>query len=129
MQSMLRLLFFPIIIALSLLGGLSSSCTSDVLPPVEVSEICDTLVTTYDTNIKPIIDTYCAYSGCHVGSSCCGDFRSYQGMLSRLESGQVETRAILTRDMPPNYATGPQTLSDEDYEYLQCWIKDSYPEN
>lgn len=106
----------------------SSSCTKDKLPPVEEPEFCDTLTVSYQLNIKPIIDTYCAYSGCHDGSSP-GVYLTYDQMLPALESGKVADRSLNSRDMPPSYASAGLTeLPQEEYDLLNCWINGGFPE-
>ena len=118
------IVFFSALFALS-----SSSCTKDKLPPVEEPEFCDTLIVSYQLNIKPIIDTYCAYSGCHDGSSP-GIYLSYAQILPALESGKISQRTLNTRDMPPSYAAAGLTeLPEEEYNMLNCWISEGYPEN
>ena len=130
MQNKQRQMIIPgLLTLLLLLGILPTSCTFDELEPVEVSDVCDTLVTSYDTNIQAIVNSNCAYSGCHVSGFCCGDFTSYQGMLNFLEAGSIESRVLISTDMPPNYASGPKSLTDEEFETFQCWIAQSYPEN
>lgn len=110
------------------LALLPSSCTSDKLDELPEPEFCDTLVTSYQLNIQPIVETYCSYSGCHDGSSP-GVYLSYGGILPNLESGEVMERSINTRDMPPNYANeGFTELPQEEYELLSCWIEQGFPE-
>ena len=93
MQNKQRQMIIPgLLTLLLLLGILPTSCTFDELEPVEVSDVCDTLDTSYDTNIQAIVNSNCAYSGCHVSGFCCGDFTSYQGMLNFLEAGSIESR-------------------------------------
>lgn len=105
-----------------------SSCNKDKLPPEEEPEICDTLITSYELNIKPIIDTYCAYAGCHDGSSP-GIYLTYAQMLPALESGLITERSINNRNMPPSYANeGLTELPQEEFDLLNCWIAAGYPE-
>jgi hypothetical protein len=119
-----RLLF---VLALYLLC-FSSACTFDQLDPAEPGD-CTNIEATYDTNIQPIITTYCSYSGCHVQGFPSGDFSTYSAMLARLESGSVETRTIGLMDMPPQNASGPKDLTPEDLELLTCWLSNGFPEN
>ncbi len=119
---------FTLMLVLTALSVLSNSCTSDKLEPIAEPEFCDTLVTSYQLNIQPIVETYCAYSGCHDGSAP-GTFLSYEGMLSNLDNGKIMGRAIGSRDMPPSYANeGFTELPQEEYDKLSCWIEQGYPE-
>ena len=104
------------------------SCDNDRLPEVEEPEFCDTLEVSYQLNIRPIVETYCAYSGCHDGSSP-GVYLTYEGMLPNLNSGDVRERSINARDMPPSYANaGLEELPAEEFEMFQCWLEQGYPE-
>jgi len=126
----LQSIFFALfaLVILANIAIFSSSCTSDKLEEIPEPEFCDTLVTSYQLNIQPIVETYCAYSGCHDGSSP-GVFLTYEGMLSNLESGNIMERSINLRDMPPTYANeGLTELPDAEYELLNCWIEQGYPE-
>lgn len=120
--------FFFIISLLSIFISISiftPSCTSDKLDPVEQAGFCDTLNVTYDFQIKEIMATNCAYVGCHVSGFSDGDFSTYDGMLSRLNSGEIERRAVTLLDMPPPTSG---ELSPEDLDILNCWISKGYPE-
>lgn len=103
------------------------SCTKDKLVPVE-SNCLDEV--TYDLQVEEIINTTCAYSGCHDGSgSAPGDYRTYQAMRPWLTPAQFEERTLIIRDMPPNYAEGPTSLTQEEINTLTCWVLNSYNEN
>ena len=119
---------FTLMVILAVLAVLPSSCTSDKLDEIPEPEFCDTLVTSYELNIQSVVETYCAYSGCHDGSSP-GTYLTYQGMVPSLENGSVRERAINTRDMPPSYANeGFTELPEIEYELLNCWIEQGFPE-
>lgn len=121
-------LTFLSVVILAALAVLPSSCTSDTLDPIPEPEFCDTLVTSYNLNIQPIVETYCAYSGCHDGSAP-GTYLSYEGMVPSLDNGKIVARAINARDMPPSYANeGFTELPEETYDMLNCWIEGGYPE-
>jgi hypothetical protein len=126
----LQSIFFTFLFMVTLvsLAILPSSCNSDKLDPIPEPEFCDTLITSYNLNIQAIVETYCAYSGCHDGSSP-GVYLSYEGMLPSLDNGKIMERAISTRDMPPSYANAGLTeLPEETYDMLNCWIENGYPE-
>ncbi|MGK0364050.1 MAG: hypothetical protein ACI85O_001104 [Saprospiraceae bacterium] len=126
----LKSIFYTFIsmVMLAALAVLPSSCTSDKLEPIPEPEFCDTLITSYQLNIQPIVETYCAYSGCHDGSSP-GIYLSYEGMVPSLANGKVMERAINSREMPPSYANeGFTELPEAEYDKLNCWIQQGYPE-
>lgn len=126
----LQSIFFTFLsmVTLASLATFSTSCNGDKLEPIPESEVCDTLVTSYNLNMQDLVETYCAYSGCHDGSSP-GVYLSYEGMLPSLENGKIMERAINTRDMPPSYANeGLTELPDAAYDLLNCWIEQGFPE-
>lgn len=121
---------------------LAPSCTSDELPAPVVAAACDTLVATYDTNVKPIIDATCAYSACHSSSSTTGapgNFTSYSGLAVYLSTGSFRARVFDQESsslliMPPNnLSIYPQTekveFTDEEWLILECWLDAGHPEN
>ncbi len=81
---------------------------------------------TYDAEIKAIVDNSCATVGCHTTNFAHGDFTSYENMLEHLEHGDIYEYVVTEQTMPPDYAL---PLSDEDFELLQCWLDNEYPEN
>lgn len=126
----LQSIFFTFlsIMALATFAILPSSCNRDKLDPIPEPEFCDTLMTSYELNMQQVVETYCAYSGCHDGSSP-GVYLSYEGMLPSLDNGEIMERAINIRDMPPSYANeGFTELPAETYDMLNCWIEGGYPE-
>lgn len=108
------------------------SCTRDTFEPSGTD--CDVAVS-YDTNMREIVDEYCAYVGCHNGTpGVPGDYTSYQGMEIHF-GGAIFGRVISNQGdpdigMPPNYATdGPIDLRPEDLMLFDCWINQEFPEN
>ena len=120
--------FLSSCMSLLLVGLFLSNCNFDTLPQPEPADDCDMNVPTYIAEVQPIINTYCAYSGCHANGFASGDFTDYAGMLSRLDNGSIENRAISIQDMPPSNASGPKEISMEDLEILTCWLNNDYPE-
>lgn len=105
-------------------------------PEEQRPEVCDTISPTYEADAKAIIDLTCAYSGCHAsGGSAPGDYTTYDGMKAYLDNGSFKDRVVTEADndskrMPPVYATnGPTELTQEQFDILQCWLLDGYPEN
>ena len=111
------------------------SCTYDNLDePIPIAvEFCDTIPATYDLNIRTLVETNCAYTGCHNGSAP-GDYTTFAGMLSSLENGIIQDRVITQKDdpnlgMPPNYATGPIDMPPQELDIFMCWLEAGFPEN
>lgn len=115
------------------------SCMSKKLEQIE-PELCDTVMVTYESHIKEIIDNSCAYAGCHDGAGGIGprDYTTYGGMETHINNESFKERVIDQKDdpaigMPPNQSAWPQSLKDdltlEELDLVQCWINAGYPEN
>jgi len=106
------------------------SCSFDELPEPAPPTACEALMPTYENEVKPIIDTYCAYAGCHVSGFPNGNYESYESMLFSLENGQFRERAIIRKDMPDLTAPeGLQELPEEEFQILECWLANGFPKN
>lgn len=102
------------------------SCTKDKI--VIVENTCPEEVS-YSIQVKQIINETCAYVECHdSGGNVPGDFTSYARMVNFLTEDLFVKRTINLRDMPPNYATGQQFLTQEQLDILICWIESGYKE-
>ncbi len=84
----------------------------------------------FDANVKSIIDNSCAYSGCHSGSAP-GDYTTYEGLKTILDSGLFQDRVLSAKNMPPEYAPDerPKTLSECELCIIQDWVDAGYPDN
>lgn len=80
---------------------------------------------TYESHIKPILDTKCATAGCHATGFTIPDYSTYQAMKSSLDGGSFEDRVIIRRDMPE---IGSPPLDSIEYELINCWIFQGFPE-
>ena len=106
-----------------LVAILYSSCVKDQarLPVALNQSFCDTTDTKYASVIKPIMQTYCATSNaCHDGSAGAsgpGDLNTYNDLKFFYDFGQLQSRVIDLKDMPP---TGP--LPDSLINKLKCWM-------
>ena len=106
------------------------SCTSD---KGEIPKPVTTV--SYQTDIKPIIQTYCYGQGgqnCHVTPSnqgAPGDFTAYTGLKEKVDNGTIQSRVFNLKDMPPTYSNGPIALTAEDLETFKTWVNNGAPEN
>lgn len=124
--------FSLFLVALTTLLLCLGGCTNDALPePTEV--ICGDVGLTYEQDVRPIIETSCAYSGCHLGDAP-GIYNNYDGLLRDLEDGSFRDRVVTQREdpnvgMPPNYAPvdRPEDLTEEELTVITCWLEDGYP--
>ncbi|HEY0030733.1 MAG TPA: cytochrome c [Bacteroidia bacterium] len=101
---------------------LMASCTFEKAQPLPVG--CTTTIF-YATDIQPMINSKCV--SCHTaGGTGTGDFTSYTGLKAKAESGSLNTRVFVLKDMPP--AGNPQ-LTEDELSKLKCWIEQGAPNN
>ncbi|MEI6411486.1 MAG: hypothetical protein WCR52_19005 [Bacteroidota bacterium] len=84
---------------------------------------------TYNNQIKTIINSSCAYAGCHngdVNSSAPGNYTTQAGLTDVTSNGKLNNRVVTLKDMPPSNATGPKTLTDAQLQLMKCWIQQGY---
>ena len=108
------------------------SCTKDKSSSPEIPSIdpCDTISFLYQTDIFPIMNTYCSIGGCHDGSgSAPGNSTKYTWLKTKVDNGEFEQRAIELKDMPPYGTPGPQSINEEDLQKIKCWIQNGALEN
>lgn len=131
-----KLTLIIIVCGIALTMSLTPSCTADVIEPTMMG--CETSSATYNTNVKPIIDLSCAYSGCHNGGGAApGNYSSYDGLQSIIQNGNFVNRVIDQQanpsvGMPPNKDIYPASqqddLSADQMEIIQCWIDSGFGE-
>ena len=81
-----KLLFFVIIV---LSGYLLNGCYYDNAEELYPGSLnCDVSNLSYDLVIKPIIDSNCAISGCHVSGTGRKDLSTYQGVKDVVDDGR-----------------------------------------
>lgn len=87
---------------------------------------CDTVQAKFSTDIDSIIQSKCAYSGCHDASTGKGStvLTNYQEISSK--ANRIKDRAVLQKTMPPS---GSPSLSDTEVIKLKCWIESGTPNN
>ncbi len=107
------------------------SCSYDSLPEGTQLELCDTTMVSYDDQAKAIIDRTCAYAGCHdAGGGAPGNFTDYAGMENFLNANKFEKRVIDLQNMPDaNDVLPEKLLTQEELEFLTCWVQQGYQEN
>lgn len=75
----------------------------------------------YANEIKRIINTNCAKSGCHDAGAGSRDWTDFEKLKAHAQN--VKTRTG-NRTMPPD-----KPLSDEDIQRISCWVDDGALEN
>lgn len=76
---------------------------------------------TYNNGIKTLVNTNCAYSGCHVAGGISPDLSTYTLLKASINS--VKTRAIDLKNMP-----SPTGMTSCNITKLDNWIKNNMPE-
>ncbi|MBL0046838.1 MAG: hypothetical protein IPP32_01890 [Bacteroidetes bacterium] len=85
-------------------------------------EACATPAPSYSAEIKAIIETKCATEGCHAKGK--GDFRVFENFKRKVDTGQVRDKVIVKKTMPLK-----GTLTQSEYQAINCWLKDGGKEN
>ncbi|CAN5347590.1 hypothetical protein BH23BAC1_BH23BAC1_08340 [soil metagenome] len=70
----------------------------------------------FQASIKPIIESSCAISGCHVAGTAIPDFTAFNNLQSRAAGVKSRTQS---KDMPRN-----GSLTDEQIAQIACWVDD-----
>lgn len=112
-KSFYTLLLF--LLALVYLGGCYYDNEEELYPD---SFNCNVDNVNYELDIKPIVDTNCALSGCHVPGTGRKDLSTYQGMKDIVDDGRLNDRVIVKKDMPPSGG-----LSKCDIDKINAWIQ------
>lgn len=110
--------------AFLLIFGFQVSCVDHNFP----AYVCPDTEVSYLEDVKPIVETKCAISGCHNGSLGAernwSDFETFQ---HNAQNGHVKNY-VINRIMPlaesPN---GP--LSQDQINIIACWIDEGAPNN
>ncbi len=95
-------------------------------------ELTDCEKTNYNENVKQIMTSSCALSGCHDGAADSDRqpltaFTEVDGL-----SDGVKKRALTMKDMPPQGAIDNgkvEALTDDERAVIQCWLDNGKKEN
>jgi uncharacterized membrane protein len=113
--------FFRLSFALIVISPLAflDSCVSN-----DVSDDCNEIVS-YASHVSPIIQTKCAISGCHNGSSALPDWTNFSQLQAR--AGDVREVVIQKRMPPSNSPAGP--LTEDQITAISCWVNQGAQNN
>jgi len=87
------------------------SCNSDD-PPPDLMVTCDEI--TYSMDIKPIVNAFCAISGCHVPGTGRQNFLIDSIVGTNAEEMKMRTQIM---DMPRIGALTPKEIDE-----IACWV-------
>ncbi|HEY0740517.1 MAG TPA: hypothetical protein VGD40_03610 [Chryseosolibacter sp.] len=104
--------------------GFQVSCADHNFP----SYVCPDTEVSYLEDVRPIVTTKCAISGCHNGSLGAernwSDFPTFQ---RNAQNGNVKNY-VINRIMPPAHSqNGP--LSQDQINTIACWVDEGAPNN
>lgn len=90
---------------------------------------CTGTAPTYTNEIKSLLDTKCATSGCHSSSNQAGGISLGSYMAAQAESSKARFLGAINQlssyePMP----RGGTKLSDDNIKTLTCWVDNSSPE-
>ncbi len=93
------------------------SCLKDQAAQIKTvvePRACDTI--TYTKHIQPLMNTYCAYSGCHsTNNSPRVPLTSYAEVS--LQAASIDNHVFTLQDMPLG-----GTMSTAELQQLRCWL-------
>ncbi len=111
MQKLPAALFSFVVLALAMLEG----CVSHDFPEYQCTDTYS-----FAEDVKPIIETKCAVSGCHNGDMGQDlNWMTFENFQKRARSGLLKYR-VTHRIMPPSISpAGP--LSQDQINAIACW--------
>jgi uncharacterized membrane protein len=114
--SMLTIAFVSII---------ASSCYYDKEDLLYGSNVdCSSVDSKFSTAINPLMQSKCAYSGCHdAGTAEAGVVLENHTQVAAT-AGRINQRCIIEKTMPPG-----SPLTSTEIAALQCWINAGSPNN
>ena len=134
MSSKISTFFLSILVSISL-----TSCyydTEEELYPDSGSVVCDTISVSYATDIVPIMNSKCSYSGCHASINAAAGIalETYVEVQSYLDTDKARFLSSITWDgsvsFPKNMPQGASTkISDCNINTIRAWINAGYQNN
>lgn len=118
-----------VLFSFALLSIFFQACKKDVIPGSNYTATadCSGIVPVYATDIKPILDSQCATSGCHNSSSRASGIRLDDYALAKSQFMNGNALCTVYHDCKP-MPQGSAKLSDSDILLLTCWVKGSAPQ-
>ena len=106
------------------------SCSKEQFLPAFVKPAnCDSMIFTFEKNIRPILNANCNFSECHAsGGDGSYNFTDYDVVANRIRAGSIDYRLDLPID-DPQHMPEKLRLSSCDYYIIKTWIKQGFAEN
>ena len=131
MSSKISTLFLTLAVSISL-----TSCyydTEEELYPDSGTVVCDTTSVSYTTDIVPIMNSKCSYSGCHAGANAAAGIplETYAGVKEYLDADKARfISSIIWDGSASNMPKGASTkMIDCNINTIRAWINAGYPNN
>jgi hypothetical protein len=112
------------------------SCTKDTAIPPPAAPVCDSTHVSYTKSIVPLMNNYCAYSGCHDGNTPGANaLTNYIAVKGEMEIDSPNINSILCRsqtstcggDIMPKGTRGLNHISGGVYvDTLRLWQAGGY---
>jgi hypothetical protein len=94
------------------------SCVDHNLPEPEIDECVATI--SFANDIKPIIDTSCALTGCHNGDN--GADKNWT-VFSNFQTKRANVKDRITRPVgTPGHMPAAGSITDEQIQTIVCWV-------
>jgi hypothetical protein len=103
---------------------IGTSCAYDNVDELYGKRVCTPGGTSFDQTIKPIVESNCAISGCHVTGQQLPTLESYAQIADN--AGQIKTRTS-NGTMPP--ASSGLSLTQQEIDAIACWVDEGAPDN
>ena len=113
---------FPAIIAVFCLAA-SAGCYHDKESDLYPKGVCDTATVKWSTTIQPILQTNCAYAGCHSNADLAGgiNLTTYDGVKAVVDDGSLVGSIIHDPAYTP-MPRGTEKLPDCTISKIRIWV-------
>ena len=99
-----------------------SACGNENIEDLAAVGPCDDVSLT--TDVIPIMDVNCTFSGCHLNSTSIPDFSDPDVIIAN--ASRIKAR-VINRTMPPS--SSGLTLTQEEINTISCWVDSDAPNN
>lgn len=116
--------FCLVMLTFILCGGCVHQPFTPMQHAVQVQDDCPGITPAFNKDIRPILISSCAKSGCHDGVSMPLDFSVYDDIKHYLDDSAVYYSVVLNRTMPED-----EPLDSAQFLQIKCWLLSGHPNN
>jgi len=84
---------------------------------------CSQVTAKYSSDVSPIIQTKCAYAGCHDAGAAGGVNLSSYALIFQ-NASRIRTAVVVSKTMPKSGSITPTELAK-----IKCWLDSGAPDN